>query len=215
MRNLAHTGLRLRVCASVREAVRGADIVTTVTADKTNARILTADMIEPGMHINGVGGDCPGKTELHPDVLNGARCSSSTSRSRASKAICSRCRPTFPVTELWQVLAGRHRGRIDERQVTIFDSVGFALEDYSALRYMRDSARALGLGQTISLIPNGQPQGSVQSRSSIGGGERRRNEDEPRRLNGIGPEGRVPRKRSSTLRVSAHRLYAIGKVGLR
>jgi len=48
---------------------RGADIATTVTADKTNATILTREMIEPGMHINAVGGDCPGKTELHRGVL--------------------------------------------------------------------------------------------------------------------------------------------------
>ena len=49
--------------------MRGADIVTTVTADKRNAIILTPDMIEPGMHLNAVGGDCPGKTELHADIL--------------------------------------------------------------------------------------------------------------------------------------------------
>jgi ornithine cyclodeaminase len=53
-----------------------------------------AEMVEPGMHINAVGGDCPGKTELHPGVLERGRSSSSTSRRRASKATCSRCRPT-------------------------------------------------------------------------------------------------------------------------
>ena len=51
------------------EALRGAHIVSTVTADKRNALILTPDMIEPGMHLNAVGGDCPGKTELHADIL--------------------------------------------------------------------------------------------------------------------------------------------------
>ena len=50
-------GLRVLVCASTAEAVRGADIVTTVTADKTNATIITTDMLAPGMHVNGVGGD--------------------------------------------------------------------------------------------------------------------------------------------------------------
>src|ERR1700722_18565963 len=43
-------------CTSTAEAVRGADIVTTVTADKCNATILTPEMIEPGMHLNAVGG---------------------------------------------------------------------------------------------------------------------------------------------------------------
>jgi ornithine cyclodeaminase len=59
----------------------------------------------------------------------------------------------FAVTELWQVLSGKAPGRTSDQQVTVFDSVGFALEDYSALRFMRDAARKLGLGQLLSLIP--------------------------------------------------------------
>src|ERR1700704_5283140 len=62
-------GLQVVRCASTADAVRGADIITTVTADKRNALILTPEMIEPGMHLNAVGGDCPGKTELHADIL--------------------------------------------------------------------------------------------------------------------------------------------------
>src|SRR5512139_4172649 len=71
-RNLAALrleGLRVVRCGSAGEAARGADIVTTVTADKRNAIILTREMIEPGMFLNAVGGDCPGKTELHGDIL--------------------------------------------------------------------------------------------------------------------------------------------------
>lgn len=154
MRNLAHTKLRPRPCESVHEAVRGADIVTTVTADKTSARIITADMLEPGMHINGVGGDCPGKTEMHPDVLHGASVFVEYEPQTRVEGDLQQMPAEFPATELWRVLAGKAVGRTDERQVTLFDSVGFALEDYSALRFMRDSARALGLGQPISLIPS-------------------------------------------------------------
>ena len=154
VRNLAHTDLRLRLCESVREAVRGADIVTTVTADKTSARIIMPDMLEPGMHINGVGGDCPGKTEMHPGVLNGASVFVEYEPQTRIEGDVQQMPIDFPVTELWRVLAGKAAGRTDDRQVTLFDSVGFALEDYSALRYMRDSARALGLGQPISLIPD-------------------------------------------------------------
>jgi ornithine cyclodeaminase len=51
------------------------------------------------------------------------------------------------------VLAGRIEGRTSAAQVTIFDSVGFALEDYSALRYMRDLALELGVGERLALIP--------------------------------------------------------------
>src|SRR6204780_2671954 len=61
--------LELVRASSTAEACRGADIVTTVTADKRNAVILTPPMVAPGMHLNAVGGDCPGKTELHGDIL--------------------------------------------------------------------------------------------------------------------------------------------------
>ncbi len=151
--NLRHTALRLTVCTSVAQAVRGADIVTTVTADKTNATILTADMLEPGMHINGVGGDCPGKTELHPDVLRGASVFVQYEPQTRIEGDLQHLPADFAVTELWQVLAGQAPGRTSEAQVTLFDSVGFALEDYSALRYLRDKSRQLGLGQPLALIP--------------------------------------------------------------
>ena len=153
MRNLAHTSLRLISCVSVAQAVRGADIVTTVTADKTNATILTPDLIEPGMHINGVGGDCPGKTELHPDVLRGASVFVEFEPQTRIEGDLQHLPADFAVTERWQVLCSKAAGRAHESQVTLFDSVGFALEDYSALRCMRDAAQELGIGEWVSLIP--------------------------------------------------------------
>jgi ornithine cyclodeaminase len=152
--NLRHTTLRVRVCTSIAQAVRGADIVTTVTADKTNAAILTPDLIEPGMHINGVGGDCPGKTELHPDVLRAASVFVQYEPQTRIEGDLQHLPADFAVTELWQVLASQAPGRTSDQQITLFDSVGFALEDFSALRYLRDTAQVLGLGQQLSLIPD-------------------------------------------------------------
>ena len=153
MYNLQSTGLRLLPCASIAEAVRGVDIVTTVTADKTNATILTPELIEPGMHINGVGGDCPGKTELHPDVLRGAAVFVQYEPQTRIEGDLQHLPADFAVTELWRVLRHEAPGRSHDAQVTLFDSVGFALEDYSALRFMRDAAQRLGYGQWVSLIP--------------------------------------------------------------
>jgi ornithine cyclodeaminase len=105
------------------------------------------------MHINGVGGDCPGKTELHPDVLRAASVFVEYEPQTRVEGDLQHLPADFAVTELWQVLSGKATGRSSDSEVTLFDSVGFALEDYSALRFMRDSAQALGLGQTLSLIP--------------------------------------------------------------
>ena len=67
--NLAGRGLQVVSCATAEKAILGAEIITTVTADKQYATILTDNMVGAGVHINAVGGDCPGKTELHKDIL--------------------------------------------------------------------------------------------------------------------------------------------------
>jgi ornithine cyclodeaminase len=154
VRNLRGTpGLQVVVCSSTAQAVRGADIVTTVTADKCNATILTPEMITPGMHINGVGGDCPGKTELHPGVLQAASVFVEYEPQSRIEGDVQQMPADFPVTELWRVLVGHAPGRRSAAEVTVFDSVGFALEDFSALRLMGALAAELGLGQTVDLIP--------------------------------------------------------------
>ena len=146
-------GLRLQVCASTADAVRGADIVTTVTADKRNAVILSPAMLEPGMHINAVGGDCPGKTELDPGVLEAARVFVEYEPQTRIEGDLQQMPADFAVTELWRVLLGQAPGRASPSEVTVFDSVGFALEDFSALRLMTELAADLGLGQPVDLIP--------------------------------------------------------------
>ena len=151
--NLSDLPVTVRVCTSVAEAVRGANIVTTVTADKAKATIITPDMVEPGMHFNAVGGDCPGKTELHPDVLRGAAVFVEYAPQTRVEGDIQQMPSDFAVTELWEVLSQHQAGRTSAGQVTVFDSVGFALEDFSALRYMRDTALALGMGERMALIP--------------------------------------------------------------
>ncbi len=147
---------RVVLCQSVAEAVRGADIVTTVTADKCNAVILTPDMITPGMHLNAVGGDCPGKTELHADILRrpDARVVVEYEPQSRIEGEIQQLPASFPVTEFAQVLGDAKRGRASAHEVTIFDSVGFALEDYSALRYLYKLQQQQDLQAKIDLIPN-------------------------------------------------------------
>jgi ornithine cyclodeaminase len=143
-------------CSSTAEAVRGADIVTTVTADKRNATILTPQMIAPGMHLNAVGGDCPGKTELHPDILRSAAARivvEFEAQARIEGEI-QQLDGAVRVGELAHVLLENHPGRSDDQEVTIFDSVGFALSDFSSLRYLLKLNREYpDGGQQIDLVP--------------------------------------------------------------
>ncbi|WP_296655312.1 ornithine cyclodeaminase [Paraburkholderia sp.] len=154
VRNLAaFPRLKLVRARSTAEAVRGADIVTTVTADKAYATIITPEMIEPGMHLNAVGGDCPGKTELHEAVVRMGRVIVEYEPQSRIEGEIQQLPADFPVVEFWRVLQGEVAGRENATQITIFDSVGFALEDYSALRYLHACALQHGAGDDISLVP--------------------------------------------------------------
>jgi ornithine cyclodeaminase len=157
LRMIRLPGIEIVRCASTAEAARGADIVTTVTADKCNALILTPDMVECGMHLNAVGGDCPGKTELHPEILRrtDARVVVEYEPQSRIEGEIQQLDPSFPVTEISAVLSGAACGRASEREVTIFDSVGFALTDFSALRYLyRLNREASKERASIDLVPD-------------------------------------------------------------
>ena len=140
-RNLATTGLNVTICTSPEEAIQGAQILTTCTADKKNATILSDNMVGSGVHINAIGGDCPGKTELAAGILQRADVFVEYPPQTRIEGEIQQMPEDFPVTELWEVIEGRKPGRRDDRQITLFDGVGFAIEDFSALRYIRDQIK--------------------------------------------------------------------------
>ena len=137
-RNLQGMGLNVVACQSAEEAMEGAQIITTCTADKQYATILTDNMVGSGLHINAIGGDCPGKTELHRDILLRSDIFVEYPPQTRIEGEIQQLDPDHPVTELWQVMRGDAPGRVSQGQITLFDSVGFAIEDFSALRYIRD-----------------------------------------------------------------------------
>lgn len=151
-RNLARHGFRITRCATAMEAVEGAEIVTTVTADKQYATILTDNMVGAGIHINAVGGDCPGKTEIHRDVLLRSSIFVEYPPQTRIEGDIQQLDADHPVEELWKVIAGTAQGRTDTRQITMFDSVGFAIEDFSALRYVYERIREAGTYVDLDLI---------------------------------------------------------------
>ena len=146
IRNLQNYGFDIVQCQSAHEAAEGADIITTVTADKQLATILTEDMVAPGTHINAVGGDCPGKTELSGELVLQSDIYVEYPPQTRIEGEIQQLDSDYPVKELWQVFTGETRGRTDDQSITLFDSVGFAVEDFSALRYLRDQLDKPGMG---------------------------------------------------------------------
>ncbi len=152
VRNLAGFGFDITICPSAEAAVEGADIITTVTADKQYATILSDNMIGSAVHINAVGGDCPGKTELHRDILLRSDIFVEYSPQTRIEGEIQQLEKDHEVTELWQVINGEKKGRKFPGQITLFDSVGFATEDFSALRYIRDRFAQTGHYQELDLL---------------------------------------------------------------
>jgi ornithine cyclodeaminase len=152
MRNLSGLGFAMTNASSPEEAVEGAEIVTTVTADKQYATILTDNMVGAGIHINAVGGDCPGKTELHRDILLRSDIFVEYPPQTRIEGEIQQLEPDHPVTEIASVIAGKASGRTDARQITLFDSVGFAIEDFSALRYVRDRLKDTSFYEDLDLL---------------------------------------------------------------
>lgn len=139
--NLEGHGLRVVPCDSAEQAIEGAQILTTCTADKQCATILSDNMVGPGVHINAIGGDCPGKTELAAGILTRAGVFVEYPPQTRIEGEIQQMGPDFAVTEMWEVITGRKPGRQSPEQITLFDSVGFAIEDFSALRYIRDQIK--------------------------------------------------------------------------
>ncbi len=150
--NLQGKGLNVVPCKTAEEAIESAQIITTCTADKKYATILTDNMVGPGVHINAIGGDCPGKTELHRDILLRSEIFVEYPEQTRIEGEIQALEGDHPVTELWQVMTGQARGRTDDKQITLFDSVGFAIEDFSALRVIKSAVAETDFFEPLDML---------------------------------------------------------------
>lgn len=152
--NLAKFPLELEPFDSAKELVKEADIIITATADKNRLKILENDWLKPGVHICGVGGDCPGKTELDPQILNRAKIVVEYFEQSKHEGEIQNLNAEQVYAELWELVQGHKGGRENDSEITLFDSVGFALEDYSVLRLVESLAREMNIGETCNLLLN-------------------------------------------------------------
>lgn len=153
-RNMEPLGFTITICGSADEAILGADVVTTCTADKQLATVLQDHQVAPGVHINAIGGDCPGKTELDSAILDRASVFVEFEEQTRIEGEIQQVAADFPVTEFWEVVAGKHPGRTSPDEITVFDSVGFAISDFAALKVCRRMTDDSDLQDAIDLIAN-------------------------------------------------------------
>jgi ornithine cyclodeaminase len=152
-RNLENSHFVLSPQDSARAAVRQADVVITATAAHGRQRLFDLQDLAPGTHLNAIGGDRPGKTELPPELLEAVKIVVEYLPQSLAEGEVQQCAANRIHAELWELAAGIKPGREYREEITLFDSVGFALEDYSALRLVYELASEYALGDDLELLP--------------------------------------------------------------
>lgn len=147
-------GIAVTPCATVREAVEGADIVCAATSSRTP--VVLGEWLSPGAHVNAVGSSVASAREL--DAAAVARSRFFVDRREAALAEAGDfllARQEGAVTdahiagELGEVLLGSVEGRRDAAEITAFKSVGLAVEDVAAAQHIHGKARGSGLGKVL------------------------------------------------------------------
>lgn len=149
-------GCRFTAAASAEEAVRGADIVVTVTSSREP--LVRAEWLAPGTHVTAVGSDGPDKQELDPLIL--ARADLLVAD---SKAQCLRLgeihhavqrgviKDDKVAAELGEITSGRKPGRAHDAWITVCDLTGVGVQDVAAAAVVLGRAKAAGLGRILEI----------------------------------------------------------------
>lgn len=147
-------GLEVEVAHSVRDAVLGADVVCTVTA--SNEPILNGEWLGAGAHVNAVGASAQGRRELDALAVERARVfvdARASAEQEADELLLpiaqGRIGPEHVIGEIGEVLLGRVQGRRSPEEITIFKSLGLAVEDLAAAYEVYAMARERGLGTYV------------------------------------------------------------------
>jgi len=148
-------GGKVRVVDSIEEAVRGADIISTTTSSREP--VLHRSWIAPGAHINAVGSSIAAARELDSDTVAAASLFVDRRESTLNESgdYLSALRegaiagPEHIRAELGEILLGRAEGRRSRDEITLFKSLGIAIEDLAAAQFLYDKARRLGRGSTV------------------------------------------------------------------
>ena len=155
--NMKDVDLEFIACDSAKEACEGADIIVVCTACKLHAIVIENDWVKEGVHISGLGGDCPGKTELDMDILFRGKVVFEYKEQSMIEGEIQNLSPQEVEqvlhAEVWEILTGKKKGRENDKEITIYDSVGFAIEDFSALRLTLDLAEKYDIGSQMDMVP--------------------------------------------------------------
>lgn len=141
-------------CKSTEHAISNADIIITATAANKQNRLFTKEQIKNGTHIHAMGGDGPGKTEHDAELLKQSKLVVEFSEQSIKEGEIQQLDSSHIYAELWQIISRKKPGRENDNEITLFDSVGFAIEDMSVLKLVYKLDQELNIGTDIDMLPD-------------------------------------------------------------
>lgn len=150
------TGVKVTVCSTPEEAMRGADIAVSTTPSKVP--MVDESAIRKGMHIIAVGADMAGKNEWDPGIFRDAKviCDSTCqclSRGETRNAVEARVIEDSDIFgEIGEIILGTKPGRESDEEITIFDTTGMGVQDNVTALNVYETAKKLGLGQYFEFM---------------------------------------------------------------
>ena len=156
-KNIKPYGLKLHPCKSAQETAEKSEILTIAVAAKGHSQIVRKEWVKPGTHLNGIGGDSVGKTELDPSLTAACKIVVQFLEQTKEEGEIQLLPDKQIYAELWELAAHKKKGRESEREITLFDSVGFALEDFSVLSLIHSLAEEHNAGHHLNMIPDTLP----------------------------------------------------------
>lgn len=151
-----HAGLEVVVCDSVGDAVDGAHVICTITSSRTP--VLEGAWLSPGTHVNAVGASLASARELDSDAVVRSRLYVDRRESALAEAgdflvprSEGRITDAHIIGELGELALGAIAGRTNASEITLFKSLGLAVEDVASLRHIYARALATGAGTSVEL----------------------------------------------------------------
>ncbi|MDB5237768.1 MAG: ornithine cyclodeaminase [Candidatus Kaiserbacteria bacterium] len=149
--NMKDSGITLVACKDGEEVVQGVDILTTCICEKARVKLFDYASVKDNTHlfINAIGGDCPGKTELDIELVRNARIVVEFYEQTKYEGEIQHLEGEVAHDEIWEIVQGLKPGRRAEDGIILFDSVGFALADFSMMRMLHKRE----IGSETEILP--------------------------------------------------------------
>jgi len=156
MKDMKKLKVHLTESKSIRDCVKEGDSIVTTTPSRKP--IVKLEWIKEGAHINAIGADAKGKQELDPRILKRSKVvvddwAQASHSGEINVPLRKKLLSQNNINaNLGEIVCGKKRGRVNDREITVFDSTGLAIQDTAVADLIYKTARKKKIGRWIQMI---------------------------------------------------------------